>query len=484
MTNALMLQGTASGVGKSILTAGLCRILARSGVDVVPFKPQNMSNNAAICPDGAEIGRAQALQAFACGLEPTSDMNPVLLKPEHDRRAQLVVQGRVRGTLSAERFRESRSPLLPEVLASFDRLRRGHEWVLVEGAGSPAEPNLRRRDIANMGFAEAADVPVWLIGDIDRGGVFAALVGSLDTLSSADRQRVQAILINRFRGAANLLDDAIDWLVERTRLPMLGVVPLIEGLHLPEEDSPCRLSGTLHQVRHAADSNLRVAVVRTPRASNLTDFDALERTGEVDLLLVRDPRRLDPVDLIILPGSKSVLDDLEWLREAGWTSFMERHLRYGGKILGICGGMQMLGRRISDPHGIEGGGEAYGLDWLEVDTSLSKEKTTKRVRARAFWPRDVEVEGYEIHHGITTTTYDLFPLNSLSPDDQVAGTYLHGIFDRADFRSAFFSEWFGRKIDGQDESENWRRELDRLADSIRAHVDLSLLEAQIGRRLE
>ncbi len=482
MTNALMIQGTASGVGKSLLVAGLCRLLARSGVRVAPFKPQNMSNASAACPTGGEIGRAQALQAFACGLEPTVDMNPVLLKPEADRRAQLVVLGRVRGALMASRFREDREGLLEEVLAAFQRLVKEYDFVLVEGAGSPAEPNLRAGDIANMGFAQAASVPVWLVGDIDRGGVFASLLGTMDTLDSPDRQLVEALVVNRFRGDASLLGEACEWLEERTQRPLLGCVPYVFDLALPEEDAPySHLEEGCNSREQDTPTELRVGGIHYPRASNTTDMDPFAADSKVDFCWLADPESLTGLDLVVLPGSKAVAADLSWLRQYGWVEALERHVRYGGRVLGLCGGLQMLGERILDPLGIEGPVETEGLGWLPVEATLKLEKLVRTVAGRSRWPSELDFSGYEIRHGESPPDPMLYPFVARSADGQVMGTYVHGLFDRAEYRHAVLEEWLGWKTSpGEDLQERWQRDLDRLADALRDNLDLSWLEERVG----
>ncbi|WP_420435961.1 cobyric acid synthase [Candidatus Poriferisocius sp.] len=483
MTKALMLQGTASGVGKSLLTAGLCRLLARSGVRVAPFKPQNMSNASAACLSGGEIGRAQALQAFASGLEPAVDMNPVLLKPEADHRAQLVVSGQVRGILMANRFREDRAELLPEVLAAFNRLSQEHEFVLIEGAGSPAEPNLREGDIANMGFAQAAKAPVWLVGDIDKGGVFASLLGTMDALDPTDRQLVQALVINRFRGDASLLGDACDWLTERTQRPLLGCVPYVHDLALPEEDAPYSFLGG--RGRHHSDedsSKLRVGGVFYPRASNTSDLDPIADDPRIDFCWLADPDSLSGLDLAVLPGSKAVAGDLSWLRQNGWVEALERHVRYGGRVLGLCGGLQMLGQRILDPLRIEGPAYTDGLGWLPVEAELKQEKLVRTVSGQARWPDRCEFAGYEIRHGESPQDPMLYPFAARSEDGRVMGTYVHGLFDLAEYRHAVLEEWLGWKADpGEDQQGRWLRDLDRLADSLCESLDLRMLEEQVGR---
>ncbi|MCY4273627.1 MAG: cobyric acid synthase [bacterium] len=482
MTGALMLQGTASGVGKSVLVAGLCRLLARSGVRVAPFKPQNMSNASAACPAGGEIGRAQALQAFACGLAPTVDMNPVLLKPEADHRAQLVVSGRVRGTLLAGRFRQDREGLLDEVLAAFRRLSQEHDFVLVEGAGSAAEPNLRAGDIANMGFAQAAEVPVWLVGDIDRGGVFASLHGTVDALDPGDRRLVEALVVNRFRGDASLLGDACDWLESRTRIPLLGCVPYVRDLALPEEDSPHSFrEGRGSAQEQDPPAALRVAGIHYPRASNTTDLDPFASDPRIDFRWAADPESLTGFDLVVLPGSKAVAADLSWLRERGWVEALERHARYGGRVLGVCGGLQMLGQRILDPLGIEGPAETRALGWLPVEAEFKEEKLVRAVSGRARWPVELDFSGYEIRHGESRPNPALYPFVARSDDGRVMGTYVHGLFDQAEYRHAVLEEWLGWKADaGEDSRERWHRDLNRLADALRENLDLSSLVEQVG----
>ena len=469
--NALMIQGTASGVGKSVLVAGLCRLLARNGVRVAPFKPQNMSNNAAVTVDGGEIGRAQALQAFACAIEPMVHMNPVLLKPEADCRSQLVVRGRVVGKLESVKFREDRAQWLSMVLESFELLRSQYDVIIVEGAGSPAEPNLREGDIANMGFAEAADIPVWLVGDIDCGGVFASLTGTLAIFSESERARVEALLINRFRGYLALLDDGLTWLEEKSGKKVAGVVPWLP-LELPEEDAPYRLG----QAGVDGNGQFNIAVVIFPRASNLDDLDPLAAEEGVSLRLVNRPDQMQPADLVILPGSKHVVADLEWLREHGFEEALQKHLRYGGKILGICGGMQMLGSEIVDETGVESSGSVAGLGWLDVTTCMQPEKTLKRVEATARWPQAVPVNGYEIHYGDDHPDANLFPFSHCSDDGQVWGTYLHGLFSSGEFRRAWLSE-MGVACDASDNHEKRvLASLELLADTLEQVIDRHLLQ--------
>jgi len=470
---ALMIQGTASGVGKSVLVAGLCRLLARKGVSVAPFKPQNMSNNAAVTIDGGEIGRAQALQALACGIEPTVDMNPVLIKPEGDQTAQLVVLGKVVGRLDARRFREDRIGWLDTVLASFERLKQQYDVVMIEGAGSPAEPNLREGDIANMGFAEAADVPVWLVGDIDCGGVFASLSGSLAILSESERARVQALLINRFRGNRDLLTDAVDWLEHTTGKPVAGVLPFLP-LELPEEDAPYRHTALASAIAHPASGMLLIAVIALPRISNHDDIDPLAAEKGVSLRFVRSPEELQPADLVILPGSKHVASDLEWLHANGFVPALERHLRYGGQMLGICGGMQMLGSFIEDDN-VEGQ-SVEGLSWLPISTTMQAEKTVQRVDQPSDRFGNERVTGYEIHHGLSDVDQTLFPFAACSADGQIWGSYVHGLFEQGAFRKQWLNEIGLSTGDGKDQHQRTMVSLDLLADALEREIDPELLQ--------
>ncbi len=481
----LMVQGTTSDAGKSVLVAGLCRVLARRGVRVAPFKPQNMALNSAVTADGGEIGRAQAVQAQACFLEPERDMNPVLLKPSSDTGAQVIIRGRALANMNARDYHDYKAVARAAVLESFQRLRERYDAVVVEGAGSPAEINLRDNDIANMGFAEAVDCPVILIADIDRGGVFAHLVGTLDLLSPSEQARVAGFVINRFRGDISLLQPGLDWLEQRTGKPVLGVLPYLHGFHLEAEDAI-----DVSQVAGEGEQ-LRVAVPVLPRTSNHTDFDALRLDPAVDLRFVRAGEPLPPADLIVLPGSKNVRGDLAALRERNWDKDLLRHLRYGGKVLGICGGFQMLGNRIADPDGIEGEpGESAGLGLLDMDTRLYPEKQLRRVggtladlRGAGFADGEVRVEGYEIHCGISegpaladpVAQLDHGPDGARSNDGQVIGTYVHGLFDHPEAARALLA-WAGlREAASFDYRALREQQIERLADSVEQHLDLSIL---------
>ena len=479
MAKTLMVQGCTSDAGKSALVTGLCRVLYRRGRRVAPFKPQNMALNSAVTADGGEIGRAQAVQAQACGLEPHTDMNPVLLKPNTDIGAQVIVHGRAIGNMDASRYHEFKPQLLAAVLESHARLAGEYEIVVVEGAGSPAEINLRDNDIANMGFAEAADCPVVIIADIDRGGVFAHLVGTLELLSASEQARVQGFIINRFRGDIGLLQPGLDWLERRTGKPVLGVLPYLHGLHLEAEDGLGKLSFAAQ-----AAQPLRVVVPLLPRISNHTDFDPLRLHPDVDLRFVAAGEPLPAADLVILPGSKNVRGDLAWLREYGWEKAVHRHLRYGGRLIGICGGFQMLGRRICDPLGLEAGaGESAGLGLLDMETELRPEKQLRRVSGKLALA-DASVSGYEIHAGVSVGSALLRPASRLengddgafSADGRVLGTYVHGLFDRQEACYALL-RWAGLEAPATQDYEALREAgIARMADAVEKHLDWSKLD--------
>ena len=474
-----MIQGTGSDAGKSTLVAALCRILWRRGVRVVPFKPQNMALNSAVTVDGGEIGRAQAVQAQACGLAPHSDMNPVLLKPNSDTGAQVIIQGRALANLEAAAYHEYKTRAMAAVLDSYGRLRGQYDVVMVEGAGSPAEINLREGDIANMGFAEAVDCPVLLVADIDKGGVFAQCVGTLELLSDSERNRVRGFIINKFRGDVGLLQPGLDWLEQRTGKPVLGVLPYLHGLHIEAEDG---LGDRLHWQAQTSEK-LRVAVPLLPRISNHTDFDPLRLHPQVELTFVAPDQALPGADLIILPGSKSVRADLEFLRAQGWADALQRHLRYGGKVIGICGGFQMLGRSIDDRHGIEGtAGASPGLDLLDFTTVLHAQKQLHNVSG-ILTLADAAVSGYEIHAGLSGGPALQLPAvrlpgrddGALSADGRIFGTYLHGLFDQKPACDALL-RWAGlREVDSPDHLALREAEFDRLADAVARHLDLAAI---------
>lgn len=479
----LMVQGTTSDAGKSTLVTALCRWLKRQGVAVVPFKPQNMALNSAVTADGGEIGRAQAVQAQACGLAPHTDMNPVLLKPNTDVGAQVIIHGRAVTSMNAVAYHDYKKVAMQAVLASHQRLEAGYQVVMVEGAGSPAEINLRANDIANMGFAEAVDCPVILIADIDRGGVFAHLVGTLALLSESEQARVKGFVINRFRGDIALLQPGLDWLEQRTGKPVLGVLPYLTDFHLEAEDAIDRRQDA--KPREA----LKVVVPVLPRISNHTDFDPLRLHPQVQLTLVGPGQAMPPADLIVLPGSKSVRADLAFLRQQGWDLAIARHLRYGGKLLGICGGLQMLGERIDDPHGLEGpAGSSAGLGLLAFDTVLEPEKQLRNVRGY-LGLENAPVTGYEIHAGVSRGAALEQPAvrlddgradGAMSVDGQVLGTYLHGLFEGAEARDALL-RWAGlAEVQAVDYPALRERDIERLADQVERHLDTDLLRRLCG----
>ena len=480
----LMVQGCTSDAGKSTLVAALCRWLRRRGVQVAPFKPQNMALNSAVTEDGGEIGRAQAMQAQACGLAPHTDFNPVLLKPGSDTGAQVIVHGRAVAQLDARGYHDYKRVARDAVLASHARLSARYEAVIVEGAGSPAEINLRDGDIANMGYAEAVDCPVLLIADIDRGGVFAHLVGTLALLSPSERARVQGFVINRFRGDISLLQPGLDWLEQETGKPVLGVLPYLHGLHLEAEDA-------LPSPERAAGAPIRVVVPVLPRISNHTDFDILRAHPQVDVIFVGPGETPPPCELIVLPGSKSTRADLAWLRANGWEAAIARHLRYGGKVLGICGGMQMLGCAVHDPQGIEGdAGSSVGFGFLDLETVLGPHKQLRNVTGRLALG-DALLRGYEIHCGTSDGSALSRPSSrfddgrvdgAVSDDGKVVGTYVHGIFDHPDALAAML-RWAGLP-DAQRLDIHALREasIDRLADAIDAHLDRGVLLRLLGMK--
>ncbi|MEW9572313.1 cobyric acid synthase [Rhodanobacter sp. Si-c] len=476
----LMVQGCTSDAGKSALVTGLCRWLHRQGVAVAPFKPQNMALNAAVTADGGEIGRAQAVQAQAAGVPPHTDFNPVLLKPQSDVGAQVIVHGHAVGAMEAHRYHDYKQVAMQAVLASHRRLCERFEAVVVEGAGSPAEINLRERDIANMGYAEAVDCPVILIADIDRGGVFAHLVGTLALLSASERARVAGFIINRFRGDMALLQPGLDWLQQETGKPVLGVLPYLHGLSLEAEDALPRDGDE----RDSAGAGLRVAVPALPHISNHTDLDALRNHPDVACLFVGPGQQPPACDLIVLPGSKTTRADLQWLRDQGWESAIARHLRYGGRLIGICGGFQMLGRAVHDPQGIEGlPGSSDGLGWLDMETTLAPAKVLRQA-AGTLTLGDTPVRGYEIHCGVSQGAAldrpacllsDGRPDGAHSADDRILGTYLHGLFDEPQALSALLA-WAGLRdpvpFDIRQERE---ASIDRLADAVEWHLDIDTL---------
>ena len=470
--STLMVQGTTSDAGKSTVVAALCRLLRRRGIRVAPFKPQNMALNSAVTSDGGEIGRAQALQAIAAGIAPHTDLNPVLLKPSSDTGAQVIIHGRVRADMNARDYHQYKSVAMGAVLESHARLRAQYDTVIVEGAGSPAEINLRDRDIANMGFAESVDCPVVLVADIDRGGVFAHIVGTLACLSQSERDRIVGFVINRFRGDIKLLDPGLEWLERQTGKPVLAVLPYLHGLYLDAEDAvqAAQLTGP----RAGA---FRVVVPSYPRMSNHTDFDPLRAHPDIDLRFMRAGEALPGADLIILPGSKNTRGDLAWLVQQGWPAQIRRHLRYGGKVIGVCGGFQMLGLGVDDPDGVEAvAGRSAGLGLLDLETTLTRDKRLAQVHGGCVFAADAmgaTVSGYEIHMGVSAggalarPAFDIAGRGegACSEDGQIIGTYLHGLFDNASACAALL-RWAGLHSDAAVDSAALREaSLDRIADA-------------------
>jgi adenosylcobyric acid synthase len=495
MARALMLQGTGSDVGKSLLLAGLARAFTRQGVRVRPFKPQNMSNNAAVTADGGEIGRAQALQARACGTAPVTDMNPVLLKPQSESGAQIILHGRVWRTAAAGEYRRLAPGLLPDILGSFSRLSEAADLVLVEGAGSPAEINLRDGDIANMGFAEAADIPVVLVGDIERGGVIAQLVGTHALLSATERALLAGYIVNKFRGDVRLFDGGIVAISGRTGMDCFGVVPFFPGASvLPAEDSlalaphplPLPAGGEREgPAKREGEGPVRIAVPMLPRIANFDDLDPLRAEPGVELVMVRPGQPLTrDAALVIIPGSKATIADLEFLRREGWDIDLFAHRRQGGRILGLCGGYQMLGRSISDPLGVEGRQQTVpGLGFLDVETVLTD---TKRLAESCGveLATGMRVRGYEMHIGETIGPGLERPMLRLaggadgcvSADRLVAGCYLHGLFTSDLFRSAFLAA-LGAAPGEIAYEHTIETTLDSLADHLGCSLELSALLA-------
>jgi adenosylcobyric acid synthase len=493
---SLMIMGTASDAGKSVLVTGLCRAFARAGIRVVPFKAQNMSNNAAVCA-GGEIGRAQAAQAEASGLEPTVDMNPVLLKPESELGCQVVIGGRVRFHMKASEHERYREAAWPEIVGSYRRLAAEFDLIVIEGAGGAAEINLRHRDLVNWGVAEMTGAPVLIVGDIDKGGVFASLFGTVELLAPSDRARVKGFIINKFRGDRGLLSDGLRILEERTHLPVLGVLPYLHDLRIPQEDG-AMLDGA---ASHKAARDIVAGVVRLPRISNYTDFAPLEAEPDVTVNYLTDPASAPELDILLLPGTKNTVADLKWMRQAGWENYLTRHRNRGGWVIGVCGGYQMMGRRIIDTHSVESTiVETTGLGLLDVETVFDPEKITARVTA-SHLASGLPVSGYEIHAGriVREGANALLqirqregapvdePEGALSEDERVVGTSVHGLFDGAHFRRHLLNAVrAGKGLSplaqevGEDFKAVRERAYDRMADAVAEYLDLRRLLALAG----
>lgn len=476
-----MLQGTGSDVGKSVLVAGLCRLARNRGLRVLPFKPQNMSNNAAVSDDGGEIGRAQWLQALACRVPSSVHMNPVLLKPQSETGSQIIVQGKVWGQAKGRDYQQYKARLLDAVMESWDIVRADADIVIVEGAGSPAEINLRPGDIANMGFAVKANVPVVLVGDIDRGGVIASIVGTHAILSPEDRNMISGYLINKFRGDISLFDDGLKSITQFTGWPSFGVVPwLKDASRLPAEDSV-----VLERLVKGGGRALKIAVPVLDRIANFDDFDPLIAEPQVEVVMIKSGERLPPdAGLVIIPGSKSTIGDLQRFRENGWDHDLDQHRRRGGHIIGICGGFQMLGKTVSDPQGIEGSiTEIKGLGYLDINTVMEPEKTVRNVQAHSL-QFDLPLKGYEIHLGRTTGPDCIRPAvningiadGAISADGKVFGTYMHGLFNADAFRAAFLKS-MGISAGALDYHAGVDAALDSIAAQLESVLDIEALFA-------
>ena len=478
-----MVQGTTSDAGKSILVAGLCRLLKRNGVSVAPFKPQNMALNSAVTAGGGEIGRAQALQATACGLECHIDFNPVLLKPSSDKQSQVIIHGKAISQLDAESFGNIKALAFNKVLESYRRLQQQYDVILIEGAGSPAEVNLRENDIANMGFAEAVNCPVILISDIDRGGVFAHLTGTLNLLSVSEQYLVKGFVVNKFRGDISLLQNGLDWLENFSKKPVLGVLPYLQDLKLDAEDA-------IKIDPQAQTGEINIKVIVLPRISNHTDFEPLLANANVCLSYVRDVTELSGADLIIIPGSKNVREDLRFLKQGGLDKAIKRHLRYGGKLLGICGGYQILGDKIFDLDGVEGkSGESEGLGLFSIETSLQTQKTLTQVTGHfTLGEYKGKISGYEIHCGVTSgraqsksfceiidRNGQIYSDGSISNDGQIVGTYLHGLFESKDVIQAILAWVSGKTYSVVDWNQVREQELEKLADMLEDNLDIGMI---------
>ncbi len=481
----IMIQGTSSHAGKSLVVTALCRVLKDMGFKVAPFKAQNMALNSGVTPDGLEMGRAQILQAEAAGIEPRVEMNPILLKPSSDVGAQVVVMGRPVGNMTALSYYARKKELIKLVVDCFNRLRSEFDIVVIEGAGSPAEINLKDKDIVNMGLAKRVKSPVLIVGDIDRGGVFASFYGTYHLLDDEERSLVKGFIINKFRGDRSLLEDGLKALEDMTGIPTVGVIPFMRDLILDDEDGV-----SLEGVRRPRQGEIKIKVVKLPRISNFTDFHPLELTDGVSLEYVEDPMDLMDADVAIVPGSKNTIQDLRFMKKLGFDLAIRLLSMQGRVVMGICGGYQMLGECILDPYGVEGGGEEEGLSLIPSRTVMSKDKTLSRVSGEGVLPGHPRVHGYEIHMGVTFIS-EAKPMvrvtwkNGASvqqldgfadTEKRVFGTYIHGIFDSADFRRSFLRWVSGEVVEGIEDYSSIRERMIRLlADTFRESVDMDAI---------
>lgn len=502
IAKTIMVQGTASNVGKSIVTTALCRILTRSGYKVAPFKAQNMANNSFVTKEGGEIGRAQAVQAFACNVEPTQDMNPILLKPNSDQTSQVVVMGKPNATFSARDYQSRKKYLSSYVFDALDRLRRDNDIVVIEGAGSCAEINMKQYDIVNMNVAKYAQSPVILVADIDKGGVFAQIVGTFELLDSQEKQLVRTFLINKFRGDKSILDPGIDWIEQKLDRKSLGVLPMIKDINIEEEDAVMLDEDLLSKnrlVRHLSkpseNDKLLIQIIRLPRISNFTDFEQLSKEENVIVQYIDQPNRNIMPDLLILPGTKSTMGDLEFLKRTGFADFIRRAVVVGVHIMGVCGGFQMMGESIEDPHGLESASsnQMDGLGIFSAVTIFDKEKTTVQVKAKHIESGSL-IEGYEIHMGQTQFNKEVQPMFNIVERqgervDQydgvcmrasnIYGTYIHGLFDSKEFRQHFLNqirENINVKPMNYNKIDSRPCPYDSLADVFEQHLNLNVLD--------
>ena len=499
----IQIWGTGSDVGKSIIVSGLCRIFKQDGLSVAPFKAQNMALNSFVTKEGGEIGRAQAEQAKASCIAPTTDMNPILLKPSSDRKAQVILQGKPLGNMDALRYTKSKLGLFKKVTESYDRLARKHDLIVIEGAGSPAEINLKKHDIVNLKMAEYADAAVLLVGDIDKGGVFASLCGTLALLTKDERKRIKGFIINKFRGDKRLLSSGLKFLEKKTGKKVLGVIPYLKDLKIQQEDSVC-LDKRNDFKKSERRKLINIAVIGLPYMSNFTDFDALKNESFLDLRYVREKSELNSADVIIIPGTKNTIGDLRYLKTSGIAKAILSKIENNSEVIliGICGGFQMLGETIKDPHGIESSQkEIKGLGLFNMKTTLTKHKKTYQVKAiDTLWGKNIS--GYEIHHGRTLKSKNLnarFKITkrqgasleaydgAISKNRRIWGTYIHGLFDSRDFRQTFLKEIM--KIKGikhsRFKSASFRPddEFDRIARTLRENIDMDYLGKIINRTL-
>jgi len=497
LAKTLMVQGTASDVGKSLFVTALCRLFKRQGYRVAPFKAQNMANNSFVTTDGGEIGRAQVVQAEACGIEPSVHMNPILLKPTSDRKSQVVVMGKPTCTLGAKEYQEYKKNLKPAVDEALQTLRKNFDLVIIEGAGSAAEMNMKEHDLVNMNLAKSIDSPVILVGDIDKGGVFAQIIGTFELFDAKEKELTVAFVINKFRGDKNILTPGIEWIENRIARKSLGVLPLFKDLNIEQEDSVYLDKALTDNTRNRVfkKDHLLVYVIKLPRISNFTDFEILAKEEKVHLEYIDKPNRNCFPDLLIIPGTKSTMDDLDFLNNSGLTEHIQRCAKAGVFILGICGGYQMLGEELLDPNGADSSRKlSQGLNLLPLKTTFMKEKITTQIKAIHTESQCI-LEGYEIHTGITETSKKITPAFKIIEKqrlpvenfdgiciDNVMGTYIHGLFNSQEFRHYFLN--MVRKRSGLNELKmnkiqnlnEQRNEYDHLADEVEKHLDMSLLE--------